>query len=169
MSEITPELHLEIQTFLFCEAMLLEETRLRDWLALLTDDVRYVLPVRRTVQPRPPARNEPEDVFSLFNDDKASLRMRVQRLETGIAHAEVPASVTQRLITNVVVEPDGGPDRYVVHSRFLVHQVRGSRLNYTFYGKRRDRLRREGGVLKIAERRIELAQTILPTTISIFL
>jgi 3-phenylpropionate/cinnamic acid dioxygenase small subunit len=125
--------------------------------------------VRRTVQPKSlGGRNEPEEVFSLYNDDKASLAMRVQRIETGIAHAEVPLSVTQRLVTNVLVEPEAGTAGFVAHSRFTVHQVRGGRLGFTFYGKRRDRLRREGGALMLAERRIELAQTILPTTISIF-
>jgi len=168
MADVTPELYLEVQNFLFREAMLLEEARFREWLAFFTDDVRYVMPVRRTVQPPPGGRNEPEEVFSLFNDDKASLTMRVQRFETGLAHAEVPPSVTQRLITNVLVDPDTDRAEYLAHSRFLVHQVRGGRLSYTFHGKRRDRLRREGGALKIAERRIELAQTILPTTISIF-
>lgn len=169
MADVTPELQLEVQSFLFREAILLEETRLREWLALLTDDVRYTLPVRHTVQPKSPAgRNEPEEVFSLFNDDKASLVMRVQRIETGLAHAEVPPSVTQRLITNVLVEWDGDATGVVAHSRFTVHQVRGGRHGFTFYGKRRDRLRREGETLRLAERRIELAHTILPTTVSIF-
>jgi 3-phenylpropionate/cinnamic acid dioxygenase small subunit len=40
MPGVTPELQLEIQNFLYHEAILLEETRFRDWLALLTDDVR---------------------------------------------------------------------------------------------------------------------------------
>ena len=168
MAEVTPELYLEIQNFLFREAMLLEETRFREWLALFTEDVRYVMPVRRTIQPSAGGRNEPDDTFSLFNDDKASLTMRVQRFETGIAHSEIPVSVTQRLITNVLVEPEADTAEYQVSSRFLVQQMRGARLSYTFYGKRCDRLRRENGALKIAKRRIELAQTILPTTISIF-
>ena len=64
--------------------------------------------------------------------------------------------------------PEADTAEYQVSSRFLVQQMRGARLSYTFYGKRCDRLRRENGALKIAKRRIELAQTILPTTISIF-
>jgi 3-phenylpropionate/cinnamic acid dioxygenase small subunit len=168
MPNVSPELQLEVQNFLFHEAVLLEETRFREWLALLTDDVRYVLPVRRNVQPKSGGgRNEPEETFALFNDDKPSLTMRVQRLETGIAHSEVPLSVTQRLITNVFAEAEAEAG-FIAHSRFSVYQERGGRYGFTFYGKRRDRLRREGGSLRIAERRIELAQTILPTTISIF-
>lgn len=163
----TAELQLEVQNFLFHEALLLEEWRYREWLDLLSGDIRYTLPVRRTVQPKPSAPGqEPEQVFSLYEDDKATLTMRVQRLETGVAHAEVPPSVTQRLITNVLVESDGA--ELVAHSRFTVYQVRAGTHAFTFYGKRKDRLRREGGALKLAQRCIELAQTVLPTTISIF-
>jgi 3-phenylpropionate/cinnamic acid dioxygenase small subunit len=94
--------------------------------------------------------------------------MRVQRIETGSAHAELPASVTQRLITNVRVEPSDSADELIAQSNFLIYQERLGRFGATFIGRRRDRLRREAGVLRIAERRIELAQRILPTTISIF-
>jgi dibenzofuran dioxygenase subunit beta len=169
MSEITPALHLEIQNFLLDEAALLEEDRFEDWLDLLSDDIRYVLPVRRSVEPkaRKPAVENGTGSFALFDDDKASLTMRVQRLLTGHAHAEVPASVTQRLITGIRVEP--GPDdaSVVAHSRFFIYQERQGRFATTFIGKRRDLLRHGKRSWKIADRRIELAQTILPATISI--
>jgi 3-phenylpropionate/cinnamic acid dioxygenase small subunit len=168
MTSISPELQLEVQTFLFREAMLLEELRFREWLALLAGDVRYIMPVRRLVQPKSGAENHaPEEIFPLFDDDKSSLVMRVQRLETGVAHAEIPPSVTQRLISNILVEPSATGTDLIAHSRFAVHQLR-RRAAFTFYGKRRDHLRRENGALKLVERRIELAEMVLPATISIF-
>ena len=168
MTATSPELQLEVQTFLFCEAMLLEELRFREWLALLTEDIRYYMPVRRLVQPKSAAEDhQPEQTFPLFDDDKSSLLMRVQRLETGVAHAEIPPSVTQRLISNILVEPGANDTNLIAHSRFAVHQLR-RHAAFTFYGKRRDQLRREEGALKLAERRIELAEMVLPTTISIF-
>jgi len=169
MSAVTPTLQLEVQNFLFHEAMLLEELRFREWLALLTDDVRYVMPVRRLVEPKPGAATSiSEEIFPLFDDDKSSLVMRVQRLETGVAHAEVPPSVTQRLITNILIEPGASEADLIAHSRFAVHQLRRHSA-FTFYGKRRDQLRRESGALKLAQRCIELAELVLPTAISIFL
>src|SRR5579883_2519517 len=69
MSEITPQLQLEVQNLLFREARLLEEARFREWLDLLSDDIHYAMPVRRTVQPQPAAEHsDPQEVFSLFND-----------------------------------------------------------------------------------------------------
>jgi 3-phenylpropionate/cinnamic acid dioxygenase small subunit len=169
MEGVSHELHREVEALLYHEASLLEDGEFDAWLALLTEDVRYVMPVRRNVQPdrpgeAPAAAVEP---FSLFNDDKPSLTMRIKRIATGRAHSEVPLSVTQRLITNIRVEAGDDPDECVARSSFLVHQMRRGRYGATFLGKRRDRLRREDGAWKIADRRIELAQTILPTTISI--
>ena len=161
---------IEVEGFLFREAALLEENRFHEWLELFTDDIRYFMPVRRNPQPQEePRRNTTgEEGFSFFNDDKSSLSMRVARIDTGIAHAEAPLSVTQRLITNVRVEPGEKADELVAYSSFMVYQERRGRTGTTFFGKRCDKLRRSAGGLKIADRRIDLAQTLLPTTISIF-
>ena len=165
MTPPSPELYAEVVDFLFTEAGLLDAGRLNEWLALLAEDVRYTMPVRRNVQPG--TARETDETFSLFNDDKASLATRIQRIGTGSAHAEVPPSVTQRLITNIQLEPGASDAEMRVQSNFLVYQERRGRFGATFIGKRRDRLRRENGALRIVERRIELAQQILPTTISI--
>ena len=169
MPSISPELKIEVQEFLWFEASLLEDNRLEEWLGLMSDDVHYVMPVRRNTQPRTGAKNTDDEAgFTLYDDDKGSLTLRVRRLATGIAHAETPPSVTQRFITNVRVEHSEDGQSLWAHSNFLVYQERRGRHNATFIGKRRDRLSHVGGLLKIAERHIMLAQAILPTTISIF-
>ena len=40
----------EIEEFLYQEAELLDERRYEEWLSLLTDDVRYFMPMRRNVK-----------------------------------------------------------------------------------------------------------------------
>jgi 3-phenylpropionate/cinnamic acid dioxygenase small subunit len=170
MPTVSPELQLEIQDFLFREASLLEENRLEEWLALFTEDARYEMPVRVNVQPVKGAKGagaQPK-TFALFDDDRGTLGLRVRRLGTDLAHAETPVSVTQRLISNVRVEPVGDDGSFTVFSSFIVYQERRGRHSAMFLGKRRDLLRREGDLLKIAERRITLAQAVLPTTLSIF-
>lgn len=168
---VTPVLHDRTEAvahFLYHEAQLLEEARFEEWLALFADDARYVMPVRQTVQPRAGGPARPGRMrFALYDDDKASLTLRVRRLATGKAHAEVPYSVTQRLITNVVVEP-GEDGTLIAHSRFLVYQEHRGRHGTTFVGKRRDLLRCADGDFAIAERHIELAQSVLPRAVSIF-
>lgn len=163
----TPELQFEIESFLYAEARLLEQNRLTEWLGLFADQFRYWMPVREYVEGAD-GQSAGADTFALFDDDRQSLALRVARLETGIAHAEVPKSVTQRLVTNVVIAPDARTTEIRASSNFMVYQERRGRHAHTFFGRRDDVLTRENGKLRIAARKIELAQTILPTTISIF-
>jgi 3-phenylpropionate/cinnamic acid dioxygenase small subunit len=168
MAGVSAELQVEIEQFLHHEARLLDESRFREWLALFTDDVVYRMPVRRAVGPGPQGAAETQSVFCLFDDDKTSLEMRTMRLETGLAHSEIPQSVTQRLTTNVMVSQAHQGSELEVFSSFLVYQERLGRHGTTFIGRRNDRLRASDAGWKIARRDIELAQTILPSTISIF-
>src|SRR5262249_60694301 len=97
-----------------------------------------------------------------------SLELRVLRIKTGEAHAEVPPSTTQRLITNITVEHAASAESLRVRSNFMVYQERRGQHGVTFLGKRDDVLRQVDGAFKISHRRIDLAQKVLPTTISIF-
>lgn len=160
------ELQFEVESFLYAEARLLEQNRFDEWLALFADNARYVMPVREQIEAGA-AGKVSADTFALFDDDKNSLSLRATRIQTGIAHAEAPNTVTQRLITNVMVRPDGA-DALTVSSNFMVYQERRGRHGSTFFGRREDVLRRANGSLQIASRKIDLAQAILPTTISIF-
>ncbi|AMN41258.1 aromatic-ring-hydroxylating dioxygenase subunit beta [Rhodoplanes sp. Z2-YC6860] len=161
------DLFREIEGFLFDEARMLEENRFDDWLSCFAGDVRYWMPVKERVD-FPAARAEAADGFALFDDDKKSLELRVLRIQTGDAHAEVPPSSTSRLISNVIVEPAGQPGVYRVRSNFVVYQERRGLHGVQFHGKRDDVCRKEAGEIRISQRRIELAQAILPATISIF-
>jgi dibenzofuran dioxygenase subunit beta len=163
---VSLELFRKIEGFLFDEARMLEENRFDEWLKCFADDVRYWMPVKERLE-APPA-TDAEAGFALFDDDKKSLELRVLRIQTGDAHAEVPPSSTSRLISNVLVEPAGQADAFKVRSTFIVYQERRGLHGVTFYGKRDDICRRAGDRLSISQRRIELAQAILPTTISIF-
>ena len=161
------EVQREVEQFLYAEARLLEDNRLDDWLACFSESVRYFMPVRENVAPS--EATDLSDRFALYDDDKSSLRLRVLRVQTGEAHAEVPLSVTQRLITNVMVVPDGSKAGLLrVGSSFMVYQERRGLHGTTFFGRREDTISRAGGRLQIDARTILLAQTILPTTISIF-
>ena len=49
----------EIASFLYAEAELLDERRHDEWLALLAEDIRYWMPMRRNVKYGDTARNSP--------------------------------------------------------------------------------------------------------------
>jgi dibenzofuran dioxygenase beta subunit len=164
--EISSELLKQVETFLYAEARLLEDNRFDEWLASFSEDARYWMPVRQNVD-RSANDESILDTFALFDDDKQSLELRVLRVQTGEAHAEVPPSVTQRFITNIMAQP-AAENSFNVYSNFMVYQERRGLHGITFYGRREDVLYRDDGTFKIQRRKIELAQTILPATISIF-
>jgi 3-phenylpropionate/cinnamic acid dioxygenase small subunit len=65
----------EIEEFLYAEAELLDTRRFTEWLALLTEDVRYWMPMRRNVkfgeQDRENTRAQQD--MNWFDEGKATL------------------------------------------------------------------------------------------------
>ncbi|OYU99631.1 MAG: aromatic-ring-hydroxylating dioxygenase subunit beta [Burkholderiales bacterium PBB5] len=161
----------EVLQFLYTEARLLDEIRLKEWAATLTEDLRYTAPLRET---RPSAQQAASVVRSTqhFDDDWRSIMGRVMRLTgTKSAWAEDPPSRTRRLVTNVWVSQGEQADELQVRSYLLVTR---SRFNFDeldlISGERFDVLRRVSGVLKLARREIVLDQAVLGTpNLAIFL
>lgn len=87
----------EIEEFLFHEAALLDDWRLQDWLALLTDDAQYLVP---SLDSR---HADPRDTLFLIADDRKNLESRVRQLLSGATWSENPRSRTRRLVSNVRV------------------------------------------------------------------
>jgi 3-phenylpropionate/cinnamic acid dioxygenase small subunit len=166
------ELRLEIADFLAREAELLDDRQLTAWLALFADDARYAVRLREP--PRPPSSadrgegiEEGSGAALLFEDDKEFLTLRVRRLESRLAHAERPPSITRHLLTNVIVEPAEG-DAVDVRASFVVYQVRPGLADQLFFGQRQDRLRQVAGEWRIVRRLVTLDQNPLPRTLTIF-
>ena len=154
-------LRFEAEEFLFHEADLLDSRRLEEWLELLTDDIHYWMPIRRTTTAREVANEftKPGEM-AFFDDDKDTLQLRVKRLSLGRAWAEDPPSRTRRLLTNVRVRAIEG-DEMTVASNFQLYRTRLNSEEDSWLGRREDVLRREGGVLKLARRHIYLEQTVI--------
>src|ERR1700744_3537378 len=93
----------EIAGFLYAEAELLDERRHDEWLALLADDIRYWMPMRRNVKFGDTTREftrETEDV-NWFDEGKDTLTRRVRQIQTGIHWAEEPQSRITHMVSNV--------------------------------------------------------------------
>lgn len=161
-----------IEDFLFLEAELLDARKLREWLDLLADDVRYWMPIRHNAFVRPEAVGEelskPGEGY-YFDDDKKSLKIRVERVYAQNAWAEMPPSRTRHFVSNVRIKNDDG-NEIEVHSNFMVYRTRMEIDQDMFVGTRQDILRRLQGSFKIARRTIILDQAVLNAkNISVFL
>src|SRR5712691_1148100 len=152
----------EIEEFLYTEAELLDTRRFTEWLALLTEDVRYWMPMRRNVkfgeQERENTREQQD--MNWFDEGKATLTQRVQQLLTGVHWAEEPLSRVCHMVTNVQVVHVALPE-VTVSCRFLVYRNRLQDETDFFVGKREDVLRQVDRQWQIARRKILLDQNVL--------
>jgi 3-phenylpropionate/cinnamic acid dioxygenase small subunit len=156
----------EIAQFLFTEAELLDERRHDEWLALLAEDIRYWMPMRRNVKYGDTTREftrETEDI-SWFDEGKDTLTRRVRQIQTGIHWAEEPQSRITHMVSNVMLLSVAPDEREVTaKSRFLIYRNRVETETDLLVGKREDTLRRTGDGWLIARRKIMLDQNVLLT------
>jgi 3-phenylpropionate/cinnamic acid dioxygenase small subunit len=165
------ELYNRIVEFLYDEASLLDQLRLKEWAARLAPDLVYSAPLRET---RPMDQQNASFVRTVqhFHDDWRSVMGRIARLTaTKSAWAEDPPSRTRRMVTNVLVAKTPKADEFAVTSYLLITR---SRFNFSEYdlisAERRDLLRQDGASFKLARREIILDQAVLGTpNLAIFL
>jgi phthalate 3,4-dioxygenase beta subunit len=115
--------HLQAHQFLVDEAYLLDAQHYETWLETLTDDIRYVMPVRVTT-----ARGAGFDTspgMAHFDEDKYSLTQRVARFATEHAWTEDPPSRLRHFITNVRTFECEEEGQLVVESAELLFRSRG--------------------------------------------
>jgi 3-phenylpropionate/cinnamic acid dioxygenase small subunit len=158
----------EIEQFLYQEARLLDSGLFHEWLALFTDDVKYWMPARENLPAAVKPVDEGDLAYALYDEDLASLTLRVRRLDTGLARVEEPRSITRHMVSNVLVDDRDGDNAVKVDSNFLVFQLRHGQHESFFVGRREDVLRRVDSDWKIAKRKIHLDQLVLPRAVSIF-
>lgn len=85
----------QVEDFLYAEAELLDDWDLDGWLALFTDDCRYVVPCNDAPD------GDPTRDMVLIDDNALRLASRVERLNSRKAHREYPHSATSHQVSNV--------------------------------------------------------------------
>ena len=157
----------KLEDFLYHEAELLDERRYEAWLALLADDVRYWMPMRRNVKFGELEREftrEGQDI-NWFDEGKETLTRRVQQILTGVHWAEEPLSRLCHMVSNVQilhVQPSVvEPAEVTVKCRFLIYRNRVQTETDILVGKREDVLRRVHGQWQISQRKVVLDQNVL--------
>lgn len=159
-----------IRAFLDHESRLLDDAhQLWRWFALLAPDIRYEVPIR-LARERRSSLGEYAGTGYHMREDHASLRMRIQRLDTEHAWAEDPPSRLRRVISGIEIIGQPAPDEYEISSSFLLMRGRDQVEADLLAGQRHDVLRLDGSRLLLARRTIYLDHTVLPTpNLGIFL
>ncbi len=137
----------DAEDLLYAEARLLDERRCDQWLGMLTADTMYWMPANGEGV-------DPNREIALVYDDLAKLRNRVDRLATGVAHAQSPPSKTKRLVSNVQVET-AGEDAAIVFSAFILYELRRGK-ERVFAGRCEYRMRYEDGRWRVAAKKVVL-------------
>ena len=157
----------ELENFLYEEADLLDHRRYEEWLDLLTDDIRYWMPLRRNYRFGEDSLENSRELEDLawFDENKTTLRLRVKQILTGIHWAEEPPSRISHCLSNVrILEANPSFSQAVevkLSSRFLIYRNRLQDETDILVGKREDMVRREDGRWKLARRNIFLDQNVV--------
>jgi phthalate 3,4-dioxygenase subunit beta len=163
------ERHLQAYQWLVDEAYLLDAQRYEDWLALVADDIHYIMPVRVTTAIGAGYDSAPG--MAHFDENKYSLGRRVARFRTEHAWTEDPPSRLRHHVTNVRTFATPDPEHLVVDSGVLLYRSRGDvREPALLSAGREDLLRRTTDGWQLARRTIGVDDSVLRTqNLAIFL
>lgn len=157
---LSDPLYQQVLMFLYHEAYLLDNWNLEGWLQLLSDDVVYLMPVRVT-QEKKDGLGFVDGLYH-FEENKASLTLRIKRLQTQFAWGEDPQPRTRRFISSVLVTPGREENELNVTSSLLLVRSRGDVPDLAFLSaERRDVIRHTPNGLRLARRVILSDQTVL--------
>ncbi|HEX2438490.1 MAG TPA: aromatic-ring-hydroxylating dioxygenase subunit beta [Methylomirabilota bacterium] len=148
--------HRAVVDFLHLEARLADEARYAEWLALWTDDGVYWVPA--TTDPAA----TPDTHISHVYDNRARLETRIKLLQTGQRYSQEPASLMRRIVSNVEVTAEGG--ELVAGSNFLLGElsIQARHEMHWWIGRATHRLRRVGGALRMASKKVVLINAAEP-------
>jgi p-cumate 2,3-dioxygenase beta subunit len=149
MTVATPQVvtRAQVEDFLYHEAALLDDWKLDEWQALLTDDAAYYVP------PNDQLEGNHRSTLFIIADDRERIRQRIIRINDPNCHAEFPKSRTRRMISNVRILEVGG-DLVTASSNFVCYRFRRYERVREYVGGYRHVLQQAGDSFRIKERRV---------------
>jgi 3-phenylpropionate/cinnamic acid dioxygenase small subunit len=152
--------HLQASQFLVDEAYLLDAQQYDAWLETLTDDIRYIMPVRVTTALGAGFDTSPG--MAHFDENKYSLSRRAARFRTEHAWTEDPPSRLRHYVTNVRTFACADDDHVFVESAELLFRSRGDVNEAALVScGREDLLRRVSEQWKLARRTIFIDESVI--------
>jgi len=159
---VSIELHHEIEQFLYREARMLDEEKLREWLVGVVDsEIRYQMVMREVRYRRDKSPASSTEVMP-FDDNYGQLELRVRQFETGLQTMQDPPQRLRRMLTNIEVYHHDKDGDFLVLCDGLASRCRRLYENEQVVFGRRDILRKvEGGVFRLVSRRIDLDERVV--------
>jgi len=159
--------HIALEQALYREARLLDEERFAEWLEMTTEDVAYRMALRSRRFRKDRSGDPPIGTGMIFDEDRARLCLRIDRLRSGYVWAEDPVNFVRRIVSNVEIAwPDGGEGEREgdaeVHSVVTIHRSRINNQSRTLVAGRKDRWRRDDGAWRLARRDCVLDHSTIP-------
>jgi 3-phenylpropionate/cinnamic acid dioxygenase small subunit len=150
--QTSPQQQRSLERFYFHEARLLDNRQYQQWLALVSEEVSYLMPSRVNVQVNNRERGnehmisverELEDADSqgcpIREENYIHLMVRVERAFKVNSWSENPPARTRRIVGNIELMGLEGEELSVL-SNFHLYYARPGSDNYIYSGQRRDTL-----------------------------
>ncbi|MDX3908037.1 MAG: aromatic-ring-hydroxylating dioxygenase subunit beta [Pigmentiphaga sp.] len=150
----------------YTEAMLLDEHRWADWLALYEQDCEFWMPMWRTEE----AMNDsPATGLShIYYASRAGLEDRIARIRSRKSPASSPLPRTTHIIGTPLLQ-EGSADHCVVRTSWSCHVVfPRHRDPHAFFGSNQYHLARAGDGWRIRRKHIKLVNDYVPTMLDIY-
>lgn len=145
---VTIPTHQNVIDFLYTEAKILDEWRLKEWAALFTDDGVYHVP------PIGLPDADPREYLYFAHDDRSRIQERAERLLKKEAHVEYPHSTTIHNYNNILVG-DLEADVITIECNFTIHRTKREVMD-TFIGKHFYEIVQEEGEFLIKSKKVVL-------------
>lgn len=151
----------QIEQFVYREARLLDKQMFEPWLDLFTEDAVYWVPAGHD-------DIDPREHVSVIHDNKAAMERRVNRLRSGFAYAQEPASRVHRLVSNVEIGEKQSDGDLEVSTMMLLVEL--SRHRQTIHSARCEFvLHQNGDDWKIRKKKVNLLRNNEPLESTPFL
>jgi 3-phenylpropionate/cinnamic acid dioxygenase small subunit len=150
------------ERWLYNEAKILDDIDFDSWFDLLHPTLRYQMPVR--VNKEGIERPDYSTDMYAFDDDIETMKLRIDRLKTDYAWAEIPPSRTRRFVSNVQIQEYQENKTAVVQSYLLIYRNRLNDIHHDLIsGERNDEFTYVDGAWKLSKRTFIIDQTTINT------
>jgi 3-phenylpropionate/cinnamic acid dioxygenase small subunit len=161
---IDPDLRSAAVELIDLEGVLLDQKDWDAWLGLYTEDATYWIPAWDGDHEL--TKDPDREISLIYYPTGAGLEDRIFRLRTGHSLASTPLPRTVHLTSNHVVN-EGADGSCEVRSNWSAHSYRLKKA-HTFFGYQEHVLRQEVGRLRIASRKVVVANDLIPNLLDIY-